>query len=242
METILFNGKKSSDEFELNLLCNEGKIYLMDNHLAASWCWLKKIDIKQQYNFLHIDRHYDLLDSQLDSWIEALQTQNINMVHLTIEELVGLRYEQKDMVKKKDFFPIFRWDSYITIFDRLYPGLLALNIFATQKNGDLIDEMEISEIDAWYLQDNLSYRVNKTDRKWIINLDIDYFFTSYDDNQYIQLYTDEFIIRIAQEIRKSMENVAVLTIALSPEMCGSWENSEKVAKLILQELDINWQI
>ncbi|PWJ97107.1 hypothetical protein BC749_108258 [Flavobacterium araucananum] len=241
METIIFNGKNHSGAYDLNLLCNQGKVYIMDNHLAASWCWLQKVDVNKQYNFLHIDRHYDLLNSQLDWWIEALENQNIDITNLTIEELISLRYSHENM-PTNDTYPIFRWDNYITILDRIFPNLLALNTFATHKDGDAIEEIEISEIDAWDLQENLSYWVNDTDQKWIVNLDIDYFFTNYDGDRYFQLFSDEFVIRIAREIRKSMKNIEVLTIALSPEMCGNWANSERIAKLVVRELGIEWQI
>jgi hypothetical protein len=31
---------------ELNFLFNQGKFYIMDNHLAATWCWLQKISVE----------------------------------------------------------------------------------------------------------------------------------------------------------------------------------------------------
>ena len=102
--------------------------------------------------------------------------------------------------------------------------------------------MEILEIDPWTLQDNLSYWLNDKSNEWILNLDIDYFFISYDGEKYIQLFSDEYVIRIAKEIKESLSNVAVLTIALSPEMCGGWNKSERVTKLITDELGLEWKI
>lgn len=32
----------------------------MDNHLAAAWCWVQKIDQSKRYGLFHINRHYDL--------------------------------------------------------------------------------------------------------------------------------------------------------------------------------------
>lgn len=240
MDTIISKGKKHSGTFDLNLLCNENKLYIMDNHLAASWCWLQKLDLEKQYNLLHIDRHYDLLNSQLDWWVDSLRQQNFDMKTITINQLTDLRYSSSDMATN-DTYQIFRWDNYLTILNRLYPNLIASNTFATHKDGDIIYEMEISEIDSWKLQDNLSYWLkNDCKNEWILNLDIDYFFTSYDGEKYIQLFSDEYIIRIAKEIKKSIRNIAVMTIALSPEMCGGWKKSERVAKLITEELGIKW--
>ncbi len=38
-EIIKFKGKNSSWFKDLNLLCKENNIYVMDNHNAALWCW-----------------------------------------------------------------------------------------------------------------------------------------------------------------------------------------------------------
>ena len=52
---------KTSGCYNMNFLFNNGKFYIMDNHLAAAWCWLQKIDTSKRYGLFHIDRHYDLL-------------------------------------------------------------------------------------------------------------------------------------------------------------------------------------
>lgn len=38
---------KTSGCYNMNFLFNNGKFYIMDNHLAAAWCWLQKIDIQK---------------------------------------------------------------------------------------------------------------------------------------------------------------------------------------------------
>lgn len=38
-------------------------------------------------------------------------------------------------------------------------------------------------------------------------------------DQYFQFFSDEFILKIANEIKKAWKNITVMTIALSPEMC-----------------------
>jgi hypothetical protein len=240
MFIIPFKGQRHSGTWDLNLLYNEGKVYLMDNHLAASWCWLQKLNITQQYNYLHIDRHYDLLDSQTDWWVSSLQEQSVNLKKISIQDLLQLKYHQ-EMNPNWESFPIFRWDNYLTIFNRLYPTIFISSQFATQKDGDEIDGYEINHVDSWDLHQNLSYWLMKNPlQKWVVNLDIDYFFSDYDEKHYFQLFSDEFIIRIANEIKKSMKNIKVLTVALSPEMCGGWKNSLRVCKLITDVLRINW--
>jgi UPF0489 domain len=236
MHIIPFRGRNHSGTYDLNLLWNSNKAYVMDNHLAASWCWLQKINISEQYNFLHIDRHYDLLNSQTDWWIEALTNQHINLQNISVPDLSALRYSPHSMPSES--FPIFRWDNYLTIFNRLYPDLIGSTIFATHKDGDTIEELDINEQDSWTLQENLAYWLeNGNTQKWIVNLDIDYFFTNYEEHYY-QLYTDEFVIKIADELRQAQKHIEVITIALSPEMCGGWENAERVARIITEHLNI----
>lgn len=35
----------------LNILYQEGCTYVMDNHLAAGWCWYNTLDRRKEYNF-----------------------------------------------------------------------------------------------------------------------------------------------------------------------------------------------
>ena len=37
------------------------KVFVMDNHMAALWGWLQVCNPQEKYNFMHIDRHYDML-------------------------------------------------------------------------------------------------------------------------------------------------------------------------------------
>jgi hypothetical protein len=239
MHIIPFKGQNRSSYDNLNLLFKNGKTFIMDNHLAASWCWLQIIDPNKQYNLFHIDRHYDLLNSLTDWWVEALEKQNINLSKISIEDLLNIKFTRKDMPSEEPF-QLFRWDNYITIFNRLYPNVITSSCFATHKDGDKIEEIKMSEPELYDLPDNLAYWINSTkETKWIINLDIDYFF--YDsDEKYYQILTDEYVFKIADEIKQAWNNIEVLTIALSPEMCGSWEKSIRVAKIITDHLNLEW--
>ena len=75
---------------------------------------------------------------------------------------------------------------------------------------------------------------------WIVNLDIDVFFTG--DGR-IQLFSDEYIRYIAEMLQKSMRRIAVLTIAVSPECLGGnsleeqWGNGFRVLKIMSEKLE-----
>ena len=42
-----------------NFLWNHEKIYIMDNHRLAAWCWKNKIEHKKSTYIFHLDKHYD---------------------------------------------------------------------------------------------------------------------------------------------------------------------------------------
>lgn len=236
MDIIEFKGKNKSNHYNLNLLFNEGKTYIMDNHLAASWCWMQKLDPSKQYSLFHIDRHYDLLNSQTDWWIEELQRQNFNFTTISITDLLAIKYSHPDFQTKK--FPLFRWDNYITILNRIYPNLIGSATFATHKDGDTLDELDMYEVEIYDLPENLSYWLSENNR-WIVNIDIDYFFRNR-NGKYFQFLTDEFVLSLAKEVKKSWNNIEVLTIALSPELCSGWEESLRLARIITNHLQINF--
>lgn len=93
-----------------------------------------------------------------------------------------------------------------------------------------------------YIEDNLQVdedgeQLNRTigqeSVKWIVNLDLDYFFHSSDDG-YIQILSDEYIRILAQKLRNCKHSINVLTIALSPECCGNWGNAIHVLNTFME--------
>jgi hypothetical protein len=86
------------------------------------------------------------------------------------------------------------------------------------------------------LDTNLEYWINDADKKWILNIDIDYFFSDNSDGVRYQIFTDEYITNIGLEISKCIDNIEVLTIALSPSFCNGIMNSKRVAKLLLKAI------
>lgn len=92
------------------LLLHDGPVYLMDNHQTALWCWLKEISLDQQYNLLHIDRHYDCLPVN-DSIEIALNGRKIHQ--LSISDYLCLNHNYgHDCVA-----PVFRYDDYIPAWE-----------------------------------------------------------------------------------------------------------------------------
>jgi hypothetical protein len=227
----------------------------MDNHLAASWCWLQLIDPDKSYRLFHIDRHYDFLNSQTDKWLDAVKAANLDLTQAPITAVVAVQYKPDGGM---GMIPVMRWDNYLPILFRLYPDLFDVTYFATHKDGNRpnehIDEeapgapLEFYTInyepEIYELQGNLSHWLNeRPNGKWVVNLDIDYFFTDKGFGEdYYQFLSDEYVKTIAEELVKAWDNIEVFTLALSPEMCGGWDNAIRVARLITDRLAIPWPV
>ena len=76
-----FKGLKSGSS-ALNILYQEGCTYVMDNHLAAGWCWYNTLDRRKEYNFCHIDQHDEYKQYQSDGK-QYLSVQTFRIAHFT---------------------------------------------------------------------------------------------------------------------------------------------------------------
>lgn len=220
----------------LVFLWKTDNIYVMDNHLAASWCWMQECEVGARYNFMHIDRHNDLgsnIPFDVYSYIRGNQ-------HLSIDEYTNLSWANEgNHIQVK----AFRWDNYITQCLYLFPkwfqdvafstrtppldrserekllGTEIHSLSATELLHFIDDKMHVNE-DA----ERLNELVGRPSLTWIINLDLDYFFESFYDGCF-QVLTDDYIIALAKMLRDVRNRIQVLTIALSPECCGNWGNA-----------------
>ena len=236
MKEIL-NQEGNSNTFDLKILKNSGKVYLMDNHMAAAWCWTQKIDFTKSYNLFHIDKHYDLLNGNLECCVKSIKNQKFNFKESTIEEYINLKYSIPGIQRE---YQVFRFDNYMTILKELYPTIFRALKFATHKDGTIPTNWDFYEPEIIDLPtSNIDYWINKEDSNWIINIDIDYFFTKNSNDEYFQFLTDEYILGFTRQLKKVWTKIEVLTIALSPSFCGGMENSSRIADLIIKELNIN---
>ncbi len=203
----------------------------MDNHLAAAWCWLQEISIDEQYNFLHIDQHYDLLKSERTVKNQIIE-KGINLSSLSLHDYLNLNDGQ---------LPIFRWDNYILNLLVVYPDLFDQVYFATKDNGeneglDINSEIDIIDVPSFIIDKIIPRKVNN----WIVNIDIDYVFRDLDGTY--QYLTDEYILRICNGIHQALDNIEVVTICLSPECCGGWGKSYRIAKLMADFFGLDFKL
>nr|BDT26838.1 UPF0489 family protein [Bacteriovorax sp. HI3] len=206
----------ASASSEDNVLWNEGKVFIMDNHRLALWCWFQKMQKGKKYNLLHIDAHPDMSESALKHFNHDLWSMSLNEYRTTWQDDINM--------------PLFRWDNYIEIFLQRYPELVGKTVSATHKVGQ--DKTLNEDIGAYYLQKYLedvfggSRYVN--DLPWIVNLDLDYFFSA--APQKTMLFSHSYLESLSHSIQQGLESgiVDVVTISLSPECCGSWKKAEEV--------------
>ena len=180
---------KTSGCYNMNFLFNNGKFYIMDNHLAAAWCWLQKIDTSKRYGLFHIDRHYDLLNNLTDDFIAENRSELINKDFFFYLSL-------KDNMNNQ----AIRYDNYIDAFNKLHPNLLQQIYYATHKdgtdqNGTSLEHINTYEPNLWELDTNINYWLTECHKdidQWIVNIDLDFFFTG-EDGECSQFITRKYM-------------------------------------------------
>lgn len=218
--------------FDTNLLYKKENIYVMDNHRTAAWCWVNHIDENEKYTIIHIDKHYDTLGNQIEAWTKPIKN---GLKNLSLDEYDNIEY-QKDKFER---YKIFRWDNYIPIFHYYYSNQITEYVFYTHNRGSIPDILNkhITHCPAYNLFNCFYDYYAKSAEKLIINLDIDYFF--YDNPHYNLLFSESAIINLIEDIMTLVKNKKnLLTIALSPECCGGWENSLEFTKKYLYKYNI----
>ena len=214
-------------------LWQKDNVFVMDNHGAALWCWLQACAPNKSYNFMHIDRHYDLSDCFKDEDLEPLK----EYPHLQFQEFTEMQRWDRQ-------FKMFRWDNYLRAGFVLHSKWFHTNIFLTHKEGDKESTawghkpLKIREEDPLFMEGCIQqfigepskwlvgFKNNDYKLPWIVNLDIDVFYTG---SSHIQLFSDDYIRRIAEVLQKNLNRIVVLTIAISPECLGGVEQQDKWA-------------
>lgn len=201
-----------------NFLYQKGNIYVMDNHRLALWCWFQEMKKGERYNLFHIDAHPDLNESALKFFDHDLWTMSLEEYRTAWQADINM--------------PLFRWDNYLEVFLQKYPDLVGLTISATHHVGS--KKVLKEDLGPFYLIKRLDdiFSGNKyfNDSPWIVNLDLDYFFSAQPHK--LQLFSNEFIQEVSELLKKGLRSgsIAVLTVALSPECCGSWERAEELLR------------
>jgi hypothetical protein len=212
--------RRSSSREHVNFLYQDGNIHVSDNHRVAMWCWLQHLKADERVALFHIDRHSDTLQSNLSGWLEAL----LPLDELSLEEYLNANWHLNGSE-----VPLIHWGNYLSIFLARY--------------ADRIDTLYWSQLPPTGDPPNFPYTdvpphelplhlaacaANGTPS--IVNLDLDYFMWRRQRNDYYQIYSDDYLQHLGESLAvlQSSGSLKCLTIALSPECCGGWPNSERL--------------
>lgn len=234
-----FKGRNGSSACNLNFLWRHENVYIMDNHRAALWCWLQHIDLGSKHGLFHIDAHYDMAKTLSENTLKLIPDLN----GIALEDYLNIM--QPDTITVGSEIPIIRWDNYLTLFELRYSYNIGEFFTATHKLGDKPpDTIHWEEIEINKLSDVFSSYLEENGHSgWILNLDLDYFFTFYDEAYQIFL-SDSYINEIFESIKIALDqkSITVLTICLSPECTGGWKNSEQLCSRLCQVLEIEFEL
>lgn len=193
---------------ELNFLYQDKNIYIMDNHRAALWATLKELNLKERYNYFHLDAHYDSAYHPQEKFTDLAWIQQASL-----EQFI----DYKSTVGE---YALFRWDNYMPI---LFSGEhFRRKVSMTHQIG--INPCFQEEFGPWELTRILD-KVIVDELRWVINLDLDYFYAR--EFKKHPMFSKEFIQNFFERLKYYYDqgDIALITVALSPECCGGWEQS-----------------
>lgn len=213
----------TSESEHCHFLFQKNKIYIMDNHRLALWCWLRELDLKQSFNFLHIDAHDDCLvhpnmgDFQLSSMgLDKLDTY--------------MNY--KDPLQENS--SLFRWDNYLPFFFLTYKNIINKKIIFGHDLG-LAGDFTFRH-GPWDLYRFSNKMMNW--KPWVVNIDLDYFYAR--DMKNHLLFSQDYMSNFFDQLSAYYDEgvIKLITVALSPECCGGWDQSLKALELFNKSFNL----
>jgi hypothetical protein len=226
---IPFRGRNRSGPIDVNFLWRWGRLYVMDNHRLALWCWWQHWESRPIWRLLHIDRHYDALWSIYNPWPS----------HSTEEHRRELdQYLSATVTEGADDLALYRWDNYLAAFLSLHADRIKRVVLATAKEGAPPTRGPLDNCGPWDLMREVQFTVSDKEKDptpWILNIDLDYFVCQIRPEAYVRLHADVFLAELAQIIKKGYEQgiFRVITIAMSPEPAGGWAMADHLLKVLL---------
>ena len=95
--------------------------------------------------------------------------------------------------------------------------------------------------EAKQLLSNVTYYLETSDR-WILNIDLDYFFCAFPDDKRELMFSKEYIRSLFKEFHNAWEKgkFSSVTVCLSPDegYSGSWENAQRVLDIFTEVFNV----
>jgi hypothetical protein len=188
------------------------------------WSWLQHLRPDEQIALFHIDRHSDTLQSNLTLWLEALPP--LDGISLDDYLAASWHFNGSEV-------PLIHWGNYLSIFLARYKDRISTLYWSQIPPTGDPPNFPFTDVPPHELPLHLAAcAANATPT--IVNLDLDFFMWRRQRNDYYQIYSDDYLQHLGESIAALQASGALrcLTIALSPECCGGWANSEKLLGLI----------
>ena len=152
-----------------SLLWHHDRLYVMDNHRLALWCWWQHLKESARWTFVHVDRHYDALWLRFNPWREGTTAEH----HSSLDAFRTAR-----IVDGTDSLELYRWDTLVSAFWSLHAGVIAEVIFATADEGEDPRIPDSTHLQPWSLPNDLAFLADPNQEgapPCIVDVDIDYF-------------------------------------------------------------------
>jgi hypothetical protein len=216
----------------------------MDNHRAAMWCWLQRVNPHQPHSLLHIDRHYDC-----QFMLEWLENCPEDLQRLSVNEYLDFDYAPNDF-GRRERMRLFSWDNCLSIYLARYGGTsIGSLVTYVHDDGDQTAPKErfirgnVWRGHIWDVPGGID-RLDPNRAPWTLNLDLDYFFRHAEQPEL--MVSEVYLTTCFEKIREKIADrtIAVTTIALTPSACftGGWEPAERLAERILRILGIEFSL
>ncbi len=222
-----------SESVNDNFLWHSDKLFVMDNHRLALWCWWQQLDDSPRgWNYLHIDRHYDASWQKARPWLTCH-----NASHRL--DLNSFR-EAKFFSEMGEELYLYKWDVITSALWTLDRDKIHNWAFATAHEGMPLCIPGLEYITPWKLPAQLRWmaKPNEEELSSIVDIDLDYFTHCDDDGSSGRVFSDQYLRELGSAICEGLTNnrFGVVTIALSPSpsTTGSWELAEELCWALLE--------
>jgi hypothetical protein len=213
-----------------SFLWHSDRLYVMDNHRLALWCWWQHLDNDRRgWNFFHVDRHYDALWQRARPWLDY---------HNPNHRLDLNSFRQAKFSEQGEELNLYRWDVIISALLTLDGKKIHRWVFATAGLGESPPISNLEFINPWNLPAQLRWMAtpNGEELPSIIDIDLDYF-TYFDDNGFFgRVFSDQYLRELSSTLGEGLTNkrFGVVTVALSPTTTGSWQLAEELCWALLE--------
>jgi hypothetical protein len=214
-----------------NFLWRSDRLYVMDNHRLAPWCWWQHMEGREPWNLLHIDRHFDATWMLSNPWAAHLTESH----RASLDAYRNARFPIEGDVQA--LAPLFRWDTVVSVFLCSDPGRIGRLLFAGCAEGS----MPAVRSEAITLEQALAQleaiQRSSSDDQWIVDLDLDVFVSRQVQTTAGRTVRSDVLWQMGSVLGGGLAGPStrhIVTVALSPETCGGWESASDLLSVLCE--------